>query len=55
MNAALAATLAFLAAFVFCVCASTIFGWHSAITRPATSVCAVGLVACAVWLNRSAS
>ena len=54
-NAALAALLAFLAAFVFCALASMFFGWHTAITRPATAACAVGLVACAVWLNRSAS
>ena len=34
MTAALAALLAFLAAFVFCVLASTVFGWHPAVTRP---------------------
>ena len=55
MTAALCGFLALLAAFVFCVFASTIFGWHSAVTRPATAVCALGLIACGVWLNRSAS
>ena len=55
MTAALAALLAFLAAFVFCVLASTVFGWHPAVTRPATAVCALGLIACGAWLNRSAS
>lgn len=54
MKAALAALLVTLAAFVSCVLASTFFGWHSAITRPATSVCAIGLFACGIWLNRSA-
>ena len=55
MTAALTALLAFLAAFVFCVLASTVFGWHPAVTRPATAVCALGLIACGAWLNRSAS
>ena len=54
MNRALAATAAVLAAFVFCALASAYFSWHSWITGPATAVCAVGLLACGAWLNRSA-
>jgi hypothetical protein len=52
--AATAAFLAVLAAFLFCVLASTVFGWHSAFTGPAAAVCATGLLACGLWLNRSA-
>ena len=54
MKAPVVTLLALLAAFVFCVFASTLSGWHSAITRPATAACALGLIACGVWLNRSA-
>lgn len=54
MTAAVAAFLVVLAAFVFCALTSTLFAWHTAVTGPATAVCAVGLVTCAVWLNRAA-
>jgi apolipoprotein N-acyltransferase len=54
MRAAIAATLAVLAAFVFCALASAYFHWHSSVTAPVTAVCALGLLACGVWLNRSA-
>ena len=55
MKAPLALLLILLAAFMSCVLASTLFRWHPAITGPATSACAIGLIACAVWLNRRAS
>jgi apolipoprotein N-acyltransferase len=54
MRAALAAVLAVLAAFVFCALASAAFRFHPAVTGPAAAVCAAGLVACGVWLNRKA-
>jgi len=57
MNAFLAALLAvysILVAFVLCVLASTVLAWHAAVTGPAAGACAVGLVACGVWLNRAA-
>jgi hypothetical protein len=54
MRAALAAFLAVLAAFVFCALASTVLRFHPAVTGPATAVCAAGLMACGVWLNRKA-
>ena len=49
-----AVTLAVLAAFLFCVFASADFHWHTPVTGPAAAVCALGLVACGAWLNRSA-
>ena len=54
MKAPLAALLVLLAAFVFCVLTSTVFGWHPAVTRPAAAACAAGLIACGVWLNWNA-
>jgi hypothetical protein len=54
MNRALTAFVVVLAAWLLCVLASTMLGWHPAITRPAAAVCAIALIACAVWLNRSA-
>jgi hypothetical protein len=51
---ALAAFIAAGAVWLFCVLASG-SGWHSAITGPAASASAVVFVACAVWLNWSAS
>ena len=49
-----AALLISLAAFAFCVFASTVFKWHPGITGPLTVAPAVALFASAVWLNRSA-
>lgn len=55
MSAApLAAFLASLIVFAFCAFASALYGWHSAITGPATAISAVALIACGVWLNRTA-
>ena len=55
MKAAIAATYAALVAFLFCAFASAYFRWHPSVTGPAAAVCAVGLIACGLWLNRAAS
>lgn len=54
MKAPIATMAVLLVAFLFCAFASAYFSWHSSVTGPATAVCAVGLIACGVWLNRSA-
>ena len=51
---AMASLLAWLAALMFCVI-QLAGGWHRTVTAAAAVVCALGLVASAVWLNRSAS
>ena len=54
MKAPLVTTLVLLAAWLSCLLTSTLSGWHPAFTRPATSVCALGLLASVVWLSRTA-